>query len=183
MSAVSPNAVSDTKLIAATGKPRGEWHALLDDEGAASWEHPEIATWLQREHHVDGWWAQGIAIGYEQARGLRIPGQQSGGLFAASASRTLEGSAREVLDHAIATLSDLVDVRPASVSHEAKHPSARWALRDGTSLRALVSPAPVGTVHRVRLVLTREKMPEPSGLEAAKAQLVAMLDRVSGVLD
>ena len=41
------------------------------------------------EHGVDGWWAQGVTVAYEQARGLRAPGQRRGGLFEVSASKTV----------------------------------------------------------------------------------------------
>ena len=37
---------------------------------------------------MDGWWAQGVTVAYEQARGLG-PGQRRGGLFEASASKTV----------------------------------------------------------------------------------------------
>jgi hypothetical protein len=51
--------------------------------------HPEIARWLVEEHGVGGWWAQGVTVGYEQARGLRDPGQRRGGLYEANASKTV----------------------------------------------------------------------------------------------
>ena len=67
---------SDT-VAERTGRPREEWHGLLDAAGATSWTHKQIADWLATEHGVDGWWAQGITVGYEQARGMRLPGQRS----------------------------------------------------------------------------------------------------------
>ena len=36
-----------------------------------------------------GWWAQGVTVGYEQARGLRDPGQRRGGLYEVNASKTV----------------------------------------------------------------------------------------------
>jgi hypothetical protein len=80
---------SDDVLRANTGRTWDEWFALLDRWGAAERPHPEIARWLNEEHGVDGWWAQGVTVGYEQARGLRAPGQRRGGLFEASASKTV----------------------------------------------------------------------------------------------
>ena len=76
-------------LRANTGRAWDEWFALLDRWGAVERPHPEIARWLNEEHGVDGWWAQGVTVGYEQARGLRAPGQRRGGLFEASASKTV----------------------------------------------------------------------------------------------
>jgi Domain of unknown function (DUF4287) len=80
---------SDDVLRANTGRTWDEWFVLLDRWGAAERPHPEIARWLSEEHGVGGWWAQGVTVGYEQARGLRAPGQRRGGLFEASASKTV----------------------------------------------------------------------------------------------
>ena len=40
---------------------------------------------------ISGWWAQEVAVAYEQRIGRRKPGQTSDGLFSASVSRTLDG--------------------------------------------------------------------------------------------
>jgi len=179
MAAVSPNTVSDTKLMAATGKTRGEWHALLDAENAATWPHPAIAAWLHREHDVDGWWAQGITVGYEQARGLRLPGQQPDGSFAAGSSKTVAGDLLPTLDKVIAAVSDHFGMKPVTVGRAAKHPTARWELRDGTGLLVTTSPAPVGTVAKCRIALTRIQLAGPDDLGAAKDELAGVLKRFS----
>jgi hypothetical protein len=80
---------SDEVLRANTGRTWDEWFALLDRWGAAERPHPEIARWLRDEHGVGGWWAQGVTVGYEQARGLRAPGQRRGGQFEVSVSKTV----------------------------------------------------------------------------------------------
>jgi len=80
---------SDDVLRANTGRTWDEWFAMLDRWGAAERPHPEIARWLNEEQGVDGWWAQGVTVGYEQARGLRAPGQRRGGLFEVNASKTV----------------------------------------------------------------------------------------------
>ena len=73
----------------ATGREWDEWFALLDEWGAAEREHKAIASWLASEHGVPGWWAQGITVEYERARGLRSPGSGRDGLFSVGASRTI----------------------------------------------------------------------------------------------
>jgi uncharacterized protein YndB with AHSA1/START domain len=80
---------SDEVVRANTGRTWDEWFALLDDWGAAERPHTEIARWVVSEHGVGGWWAQGVTVAYEQARGLRAPGQRRDGLFEASASKTV----------------------------------------------------------------------------------------------
>ena len=80
---------SDDVVRANTGRAWDEWFALLDQWGAVERPHPEIARWLNEEHGVPGWWAQGVTVAYEQARGLRAPGQRRGGQFEVNASKTV----------------------------------------------------------------------------------------------
>jgi hypothetical protein len=80
---------SDEVIRANTGRTWDDWFALLDAWGAAERPHPEIARWVAGEHGVGGWWAQGVTVAYEQARGLRAPGQRRGGLFEVNASKTV----------------------------------------------------------------------------------------------
>jgi hypothetical protein len=80
---------SDEVIRANTGHSWDEWFVLLDGWGAAERPHTEIARWVHQEHGVGGWWAQGVTVAYEQARGLRAPGQRRGGTFEVSASKTV----------------------------------------------------------------------------------------------
>lgn len=81
--------IADDLIRARTGHGWDEWFAVLDAVSATEWTHTRIARHLATEHEVPGWWAQTITVGYEQARGLRAPGQRRGGGFEASASRTV----------------------------------------------------------------------------------------------
>ncbi|MET7950921.1 DUF4287 domain-containing protein [Micromonospora sp. NPDC005324] len=81
--------IADELIRARTGRGWAEWFDLLDAASATEWTHTRIARHLATEHEVPGWWAQTITVGYEQARGLRAPGQRRGGGFEASASRTV----------------------------------------------------------------------------------------------
>lgn len=87
--------VSDARVRAATGQGREHWFALLDAAGARELPHGGIAGLLAAEG-VPAWWTQGIAVAYEQERGLRRPGQQADGTFQVSVSRTLAASADEL---------------------------------------------------------------------------------------
>ncbi|RAO55189.1 hypothetical protein LUPAC06_04491 [Micromonospora saelicesensis] len=81
--------IADDLIRARIGRGWDEWFAVLDATSATEWTHTRIARHLVTEHEVPGWWAQTITVGYEQARGLRAPGQRRGGGFEASASRTV----------------------------------------------------------------------------------------------
>ncbi|CAG7607241.1 hypothetical protein ACFPZL_09805 [Leucobacter soli] len=77
----------------ATGLAWNEWLTHFDSHGAAQLGHAEIAR-IARAAMREGltnpdWWAQAVAIAYEQHTGLRVPGQSSSGTFRVSASRTL----------------------------------------------------------------------------------------------
>ncbi len=85
----SVEGIGDDRVEAATGRGRDAWFALLDVAGATGWAHKDIAAWLVDQHDVDGWWAQSVTVAYEQARGMRLPGQRSDGTFEASGSKSL----------------------------------------------------------------------------------------------
>jgi len=120
--------VGDDAVRAATGRDRAEWFALLDEARAATWTHQQVATWLVREHGVDGWWAQGVTVGYEQARGIRRPGQRQDGTFEASVSRTVDLAPTDALRALAAVVTLRLDVDPLALNLTAKHPTARFVL-------------------------------------------------------
>lgn len=78
----------DETVAKATGHGWEHWFRLLDGWGATQHTHTEIAAWLSAEHGVASWWRQSITVGYEQARGMRAPGQHADG-FAVSATKTI----------------------------------------------------------------------------------------------
>ncbi|MDG4758337.1 hypothetical protein [Micromonospora sp. WMMD710] len=90
--------IADDLLRDRTGRGWAQWFAVLDAASAAERTHTEIARHLVAEHEVPGWWAQSITVGYEQARGLRSPGQRRGGGFEASASRTVAAPAARLFE-------------------------------------------------------------------------------------
>ncbi|WP_054952848.1 molybdopterin-binding protein [Flaviflexus massiliensis] len=91
--------VSDSAIVAATGRSRDDWFAMLDGAGAREWDHAQIARWLGAKHEVDGWWAQGVTVSYEQSRGLREPGQRPDGSFDVSSSKTLQVDTEALWPH------------------------------------------------------------------------------------
>lgn len=179
MAGVSENNISDEKLQAATGKPRAQWHDLLDGAEANTWKHPQIARWLVEEHGVDGWWAQNITVAYEQARGMRLPGQLADGTFSASSSRSFDGTPAELLDEVIDAYSQFSGETPASVRPEAKHPTARWKLADGSGMLATVSPGG----GKSRVTLTYLRLPSADQLERAKLTLAEVLGMIRSSVD
>lgn len=80
--------MSDEAIQRGSGKTWGEWLMILDAWGAAERPHKEIASYVQAEFGVDGWYAQSVTVGYERMRGMRARGQQGDGLYSGSASKT-----------------------------------------------------------------------------------------------
>ncbi|KSU65606.1 hypothetical protein [Arthrobacter sp. NIO-1057] len=94
---------SNTSAIArATGTPWETWSERLESAKARELTHKEIAELAYTDMPADldnpGWWAQSVAIAYEQQIGRRLPGQAQDGTFQGSVSTTLA----EDLDGALA---------------------------------------------------------------------------------
>jgi hypothetical protein len=171
----SSDGVGDDAVRQATGRDRAEWFALLDEAGAATWKHKDIASWLVAEHGVDGWWAQGITVGYEQARGIRRPGQRQDGTFEASVSRTVALDTADALRMLAAVVTSELDVDPLALNLTAKHPTARFPLDGGEYVLATASPLGDG---RSSIGLTWGRMPDGSRLADVKTSMRQWLEAV-----
>jgi hypothetical protein len=172
---------SDEVLRANTGRTWDEWFALLDAWGGAERPHAEIARWLSDEHEVGGWWAQGVTVAYEQARGLRAPGQRRGGLFEAGASKTVAVP----VDRLYAAFAD-PDLRErwlpgATLEVRTVHPgrSIRADWEDGSTRLVIAFTARGEAKSQVALV--HQRVPDAETAERLKAfwrERVAVLKQV-----
>ncbi len=88
----------ENTVLEKTGKDLAEWFAILDAFEGPKKGHKAMADFLHDEHQVSYWWAQNLTIEYEQARGLRVPGQRSDGKFAINVSRTIAVDAQKAFD-------------------------------------------------------------------------------------
>lgn len=87
---------SDEVIKKQTGKDWAEWRELLDAWGGPDKSHTEIAAYVAGDLGIDGWWAQGVTVGYERLIGRRAVGQRNDGSYSASASKTVNASAPDV---------------------------------------------------------------------------------------
>lgn len=90
--------ISDESVLKKTGHGLDHWFGVLDAFGAAAKGHTATAAHLYSEHGVPGWYAQGITVAYERARGLREVNQSCKGTFQVSVSRTVPAAVAEVVD-------------------------------------------------------------------------------------
>ncbi len=80
--------ISSEAVRAKTGRSWAEWLKILDKAGAKKMPHSGIAKYLHEKLGLSGWWSQMVAVGYEQARGLRVAHQTTKG-FEISRSKTI----------------------------------------------------------------------------------------------
>ncbi|MBO9039913.1 MULTISPECIES: hypothetical protein [Curtobacterium] len=160
------------RVLAATGRSPDEWHALIDGADGTTIGHAAIASWLI-DQGVEPWWAQGITIGYEQARGLRIPGQRTDGTFAVSASRQVPGEREAVLDRIVPVFTAALGSAPTSGRRGGKRPSARWTFPDRESVLLTTEDGP--RPDTVRISVQRERLTGPERMPDAKAELQRLL--------
>jgi hypothetical protein len=85
---VADPGMSDEAIARGSGKSWDEWFAILDAWDAVEKTHTEIARYLSEDLGVDGWWAQGVTVGYERARGMRKVNETLKG-FSGNASKTV----------------------------------------------------------------------------------------------
>ncbi len=90
--------VSDESARKKTGFGHDHWFAVLDTFGAATKGHTAAATHLYEQHGIPGWYAQGITVAYERARGLREVNQSCTGTFQVNVSKTVPASVAVVIE-------------------------------------------------------------------------------------
>jgi hypothetical protein len=86
---VSEPEQTDAVIQDATGRSWDVWVALIEAWPGNRDGHAAVATWLQDEHEVPGWWAQTVTVGWERITGRRLPHQVADGTFTAGKSATI----------------------------------------------------------------------------------------------
>jgi hypothetical protein len=89
---------SEEKFIKKTGHGFAHWFSVLDRFGAVEKGHTAAARHLYDDHGVDGWYAQGITVAYERARGVRAVNQRCDGAFEVSVSKVVSGDVPAIIE-------------------------------------------------------------------------------------
>lgn len=180
--AVSGQRISDEALAAKTNRSWEAWFELLDTWGGTAHSHAEIARRLVEEHAIDEWWAQTITVGYEQARGMRKPGQSADGTFAANASKTIGMVPNAVFD-AFADAAKRAQWLPdATIVPTTVSPpkSFRAECEDGTRIAVWLTDK--GDA-RTGVSVQHEKLPDGDAAAAKKAYWRERLDDLKTMLE
>ena len=174
--------VGNEAVLKATGKGWDEWLRLLDRAGAKSMPHKDIAMLLTRKFHVSGWWSQMVAVGYEQARGLRAAHQRADG-YATNATRTID-----------VTLERLYGAWSDPKARARWLPGAPLELRrstEGKSLRMTWSPgesrvdiqfSPKGA-QKSQVQVQHARLPNATSVKRQKAFWTEALERLKALLE
>ena len=172
------DSIGDRAVLERTGRGRAEWFTLLDAAGATGWGHTAIARWLVAEHEVDGWWAQSVTVAYEQARGLRAPGQRPDGTFEASVSRAMDAPPEACRTWFLEEgrrgrwLDVVPEVRGVSRT-------VRWTWPVSTRVTISFQPLPQ---DRTRVTVTHHGLPDGAALAERKAAWAERLDALRGLV-
>lgn len=180
--AVSLTGVTDDAMLLRTGRTIGAWLEILDAWGARERKHPEIASWLVREHGVAGWWSQTITVGYERARGMRARHEQADG-FAVGASRTIAAPVGRVTDaFTDASLrSEWLPDAPMRVRTATRGRSARFDWDEPPS-RLVLSLVDKGGA-KSQVSVSHERLPDAATGERMKAMWRDRLSALKELLE
>jgi hypothetical protein len=115
--------MTDAVSLKATGQPLDHWFRVLDAFSQGRKDHTAAVRHLYDDHHVPGWYGQGITNAWERLRHGRVQNQTCNGDFSVSVSRVVEGGVAAVA---------------AAVADRARR--ARWlAQADPALVRALAA--------------------------------------------
>lgn len=147
--------VGDAAIRKATGRDWKAWIALLDDAGARTMSHRDIAMMVWRDHKLSPWWSQAVTVGYERMLGKRAVGQTAAG-FVAGVSRTLDAPLQAVVD----AWTALGEREPA----------------DGTKVHVFIEAV---SAARTKVIISQEMLPDARAYEARKRYWTGILDRLA----
>jgi hypothetical protein len=193
---VPKTGISDKRFAEKTGHGLDYWFTVLDRFGAVEKGHTAAARHLFEAHGVDGWYAQGITVAYERARGVRGVNQRCDGSYEVSVSKVLAGGTASVVkwlkdarrrrqlegvDRALIQAFGEAVESPASkgfVIRPDGQGSFRYKWKD-TMVQFLLLPKANG---KVSLVVTNTKLASSAMVEERRAQWRAMLGALAAQL-
>lgn len=171
---VAEPGMSDSAIQRGSGRTWDEWFTILDAWGGTTRGHTAIARHVAEEFNVDGWWAQGVTVGYERARGLRAVNERPDG-FSTNASRTFPVSVERLFDAVVNQPSDVL------VRTTARKPrTANFKVADnGTRVSATFTAR---GPNKSAVQLQQTGLPDREAVATWRARLKAYLDEVGETL-
>ncbi|MDQ6803303.1 MAG: hypothetical protein M3041_21080 [Acidobacteriota bacterium] len=171
--------MSDASVKKQTGRTWATWVKVLDEVQAAEKPHREIAQYVSSLGTPD-WWTQMVTVGYERIRGLRDKGQQRGGGYEATKSRTFPVPIKK-LYAAFADARTRLRWLPVKVNVKSARPNKRMRLAwdDGTTVEiGFFSKAD----QKSSVALTHQKLPDKAAAEKMKSWWAERLDALGEII-
>jgi len=173
--------ISSAAVKEATGQTWAGWLKLLDRGGAGKLPHREIVRWLQARHQLPDWWGQMVAVGYEQARGLRLKHQKPDG-FEISVTKTIAAPVDRAFSawKTPALREQWLPRTPLTIRKATPHKSIRIQWADGSALS--VNFWPKGPL-KCQVVPQHAKLPTPESAAKMKAYWTEQLESLQLFLE
>jgi hypothetical protein len=178
--------VDDLSVKRATGRDWDEWCDLIDAWPGNDRGHAAIAAYVAEAHGVDGWWGQGVTVGYERITGRRVPNQMADGSFSAGKTRTVTVDLA-ALRSLLVDDADRSALFPGLETHLRSKPGSK-ALRVGVAIddhaigSALFSFTPKAD-GRVMINVSHDGLPDAAAVERCKqywTDWLAAIDETAG---
>jgi hypothetical protein len=173
---VSPPEFSEEVILANTGKSWEEWCTHIEAWPGHGDGHTAIAKFLHETTDLNGWWSQGVTVGYERITGIRLPHQMADGTFTASKSRTVDIDPAELRALIVSTegRADLFQGVATELRSRATSKALRIAFDPGSVLFSF-DPTKDG---RTKLTVTHERLATYDEVERWKFYWSEWLDAV-----
>lgn len=189
--------LSEKTSLKSTGHGLEHWFAVLDRFGAVEKGHTAAARHLAEDHQIDGWYAQGITVAFERARGVRGVNQRCDGKYEVSVSKVVAAEAADVIklftdkrlrkrwaaavDQQLAqALSAAIDGPKSKGWVVRPDGQGRWRYKWGeTTVQCYLYPKPGG---KVSVVVTNMNLPGADSVEERRAMWKAVLQALAAQL-
>lgn len=168
---VSEPEVDDESIKRATGRDWDDWCDLIDAWPGNDRGHTAIAAHIAETYGIEGWWGQGVTVGYERITGRRVVNQMADGTFSAGKTRTVTVDVAE-LRASIVSDDDRVSLFPGLETRLRSKPNSK-ALRVNVSIdgqavgSVLFSFTPKGD-GRAMINVSHDRLPDSSAVERWK---------------
>jgi uncharacterized protein YndB with AHSA1/START domain len=176
-----PGGMSSEAVMKSTGRSWDEWFAIFDEAGLQASTHKQIVAEAEK-HGVGAWWRQMVAVGYEQARGLRTVNMSRAGDYQVSASKTIAAN----MERAMNAWTD-------ETVRERWLPGAQMTIRKvnpGKNIRVVWHEGGIMDVRfvsksesRCSVTIDHGKLGEASDVDRYRGYWQAALDRLKNMLE
>ncbi len=175
--------ISDESVRATTGRGWDEWFEELDQAGAGAWKHKQIAKHILEGYGITHWWAQTVAVAYQNARGLRDKHEMPDGYQVQRQKRIdapVERAWRAWADEELRAkwLPEAAEARVRSLRDDKRMIRLDWP--DGTRIMACARPHGDG---KCETGVQQSRLADAAAAERAKEYWSAKLTELKATLE